>query len=163
MEDEVKIAPRTLADAPWIREMFIAEWRGDDVVLADGSVIDADDVPALVAWRAGERVGLVAYLLTDEACEIVALVARPVRQGVGTKLVSAAVDLAREGGCARVEVATTNDNVDALSFYQRRGFALAELHPRMMDEVRRRKPEVPLVGAHGIPLRDVIVLRRELG
>jgi hypothetical protein len=61
-------------------------------------------------------------------------------------------------------VLTTNDNVDALRFYQRRGFRLAELHPGAVDEARARlKPEIPRVGDHGIPLRDELMLEKEVG
>jgi len=56
----------------------------------------------------------------------------------------------------------TNDNVNALRFYQRRGFRLAELRPGAVDQSRRRKPEIPRVGDYGIPLRDEIDLTREV-
>ena len=61
-----------------------------------------------------------------------------------------------------MQLITTNDNLDALRFYQRRGFALTELRPGAVDESRRMKPQIPLVGAHGIPIRDELVLVREL-
>ncbi len=163
MGTPLDIVPRRPADAGWIRETFVREWHGDTVGLADGSVMHADEVPALVAWRGDERAGLAAYLQAGEVCELVALVARPTGLGTGTLLVEALADLARSRGCARLEVGTTNDNLDALRFYQRRGFHLAELHSGKMDEVRARKPEVPQIGELGIPLRDVLVLRRELG
>jgi GNAT superfamily N-acetyltransferase len=161
--EQVDIVPRRPADAAWIRGTFVREWHGDTVGLADGGVMHADDVPALVAWRGDERAGLAAYLPVGEVCEVVALVARPTGAGTGTLLLEALADLARDHGCARLEVGTTNDNLDALRFYQRRGFHLTELHPGKMDEVRERKPEVPPIGEFGIPLRDVLVLRRELG
>ena len=61
-----------------------------------------------------------------------------------------------------MQLITTNDNVDALRFYQRRGFVLTELRPGAVDESRRMKPQIPLVGAYGIPIRDELVLVREL-
>ncbi len=162
MAEQVDIVPRRPADAAWIRGTFVREWHGDTVGLADGSVMHADDVPALVAWRGDERAGLAAYLPVGEVCELVALVAQPAGLGAGTVLVEALADLARASGCSRLEVGTTNDNLDALRFYQRRGFRLTELHAGKMDEVRKRKPEVPRIGEFGIPLRDVLVLRRDL-
>lgn len=163
MDDSVHIAGRTPKDAEWIREQFVREWHGDDVGLADGTIIHSDVVPALVAWRCGERVGVCAYLVTGDVCEIVALVARPTRQGTGTALVAALETIATERACTQLDVATTNDNLDALRFYQRRGFSLSELHPRLMEEVRRRKREVPLAGEYDIPIRDVLVLSKPLG
>ena len=56
---------------------------------------------------------------------------------------------------------TTNDNVDALRFYQRRGFRLVALRPGAVDDARaRHKPAIPGTGAHGIPLRDELDLER---
>jgi GNAT superfamily N-acetyltransferase len=162
MGTPLEIVPRRPADAAWIRETFVREWHGGTVGLADGSVIHADDVPALVAWRGYERAGLAAYLPVGEVCELVGFVARPTGVGTGTLLLEALADLARDRGCARLEVGTTNDNLDALRFYQRRGFHLTDFHQGKMDEVRARKPEVPQIGEYGIPLRDVLVLRRDL-
>jgi hypothetical protein len=69
--------------------------------------------------------------------------------------------LARRQGCARLWVITTNDNVDALRFYQRRGFCLVEVHRGAVDRSRvTLKPEIPAAGACGIPLRDEIELER---
>jgi hypothetical protein len=72
-----------------------------------------------------------------------------------------AAQLARRQGCARLWVITTNDNVDALRFYQRRGFCLVRVHRGAVDRSRAGlKPEIPAVGAYGIPLRDEIELER---
>ena len=67
---------------------------------------------------------------------------------------------ARRSACREVWLTTTNDNVDALRFYQRRGFRLAQLRPGAVDQSRQRKPEIPRVGDYGIPLRDEIDLTR---
>ena len=67
-------------------------------------------------------------------------------------------------GCDRLRVVTTDDNVDALRFYQRRGFRLAELRPGAVAEARQSlKPEIPLTGAYGIELRDEIELEMHVG
>ena len=53
---------------------------------------------------------------------------------------------------------TTNDNIDALRFYQRRGFRMSALRPGVIDRSRLHKPEIPRTGDYGIPLRDEIDL-----
>ena len=59
---------------------------------------------------------------------------------------------------------TTNDNLDALRFYQRRGFRLDRLRPGAVDVSRDTlKPEIPRTGEHGIPLRDEVELVMSLG
>jgi hypothetical protein len=59
-------------------------------------------------------------------------------------------------------VIITNDNVDAPRFYRRRGFCLVKVHRGVVDRSRASlKPEIPAVGAYGIPLRDEIELERQ--
>ena len=53
---------------------------------------------------------------------------------------------------------TTNDNVDALRFYQKRGFPLQTLRVNMLETSRKLKPEIPLNGNYDIPIRDEIEL-----
>jgi len=77
-------------------------------------------------------------------------------------LIEAVRLLARRQGCTRLWVITTNDNVDALRFYQRRGFRLVTVHRGAVDRSRASlKPEIPPVGAYGIPLRDEIELDQQ--
>ena len=58
---------------------------------------------------------------------------------------------------------TTNDNLDALRFYQRRGFRITAIHAGAVDDSRARlKPEIPEAGDHGIPLRDELELELTL-
>ena len=57
---------------------------------------------------------------------------------------------------------TTNDNLDALRLYQRRGFHLARLDSGAVDRARDLKPEIPLLGRRGIPMRDELILVRPL-
>jgi hypothetical protein len=64
--------------------------------------------------------------------------------------------LAGYANCKRL--ITTNDNLNALRFYQKRGLALVAVHRNALEESRRIKPEIPLIGSDGIPLRDEIEL-----
>jgi GNAT superfamily N-acetyltransferase len=117
------------------------------------------DHPALFAIDGGTVVGVLTYILDGPAMEILTLHADRQWAGCGTALVRAAERIAAESHCDRIFVITTNDNVDALRFYQRRGFRLAELRPGAVDRSRAvLKPEMPAVGAYGIPLRDELVL-----
>jgi GNAT superfamily N-acetyltransferase len=99
-----------------------------------------------------------------EHCEVLTLHATQPWQGVGTGLIEAVERLAAQQGCKRLWLITTNDNLDALRFYQRRGFCLAALHPGAVDDSRvRLKPEIPTIGNYGIALRDEIELEKRLG
>jgi len=137
---------------------LVAELWGSEAIAVHGSLFRPADLPGYIAERAGRLVGLLTYDVTGDMLEIVTLNAIERRSGIGTMLIDAAVNAARRKGCREIRLTTTNDNVDALRFYQRRGFRLAELRPGAVDRARREKPEMPRTGDYGIPLRDEIDL-----
>ena len=121
------------------------------------------DHPALVAEDGERLAGVLTYVLADRDCEILTLHAAAQWRGTGTALIAAVERIARDAECARLWVLTTNDNVDALRFYQRRGFRFAALNAGAVDRSRTQlKPEIPEYGAYGIPIRDELVLERRL-
>jgi GNAT superfamily N-acetyltransferase len=122
------------------------------------------DHPAFVAVAAdGQLLGMLTYVPgQDQQCEILTLHAHEQWHGAGTALIEAVGQLARRQGCTRLWVITTNDNVDALRFYQRRGFCLVKVHRGAVDRSRATlKPEIPAAGAYQIPLRDEIELEKQ--
>jgi ribosomal protein S18 acetylase RimI-like enzyme len=119
--------------------------------------------PQLVAFDGNRLLGVLTYVVKGRDCEVLTLHADVRREGVGTKLMDAAQRIAREHGCRRLWLITTNDNVDALRFYQRRGLRLAALYKGAVDHARERlKPQIPELGDYGIPLRDELELELEL-
>ena len=51
---------------------------------------------------------------------------------------------------------TTNDNIAAIGFYQKRGFDISGFNRFAVDKARKKKPEIPLTGMCGIPLKHEI-------
>jgi ribosomal protein S18 acetylase RimI-like enzyme len=98
----------------------------------------------------------------DGSCEVISIDALEEGRGIGSALLLAVVYAAGSAGCRRVWLITTNDNVNALRFYQKRGFRLVALYPDAVTASRRIKPEIPLVGNDGIPLRDELELEKLL-
>jgi GNAT superfamily N-acetyltransferase len=128
-----------------------------------GEMLEPLEHPQLVAFDGERLAGLLTYVVRGDECEILTLHAASQWRGVGTALIEAVVAEAGRRGCSRLWLLTTNDNVDALRFYQRRGFVLARLVPGGVDRARETlKPDIPRVGDYGIPLRDEIVLERPL-
>ena len=82
-------------------------------------------------------------------------------RGIGGALIEAVQTAVSRAGCRRLSVVTTNDNLHALRFYQRRGFVLSALRPNAIEATRKRKP-VPLLGDDEIPIRDEIELEMML-
>ncbi|MHC4133584.1 MAG: GNAT family N-acetyltransferase [Planctomycetota bacterium] len=135
---------------------------GGDVVVSRGRIHRPRELAGFVAVTGGERVGLATYDIRGAQCELVTLDALLQWRGIGTALLAAVEESARAAGCTRLWLITTNDNVDALRFYQRRGFALAALHRNAIEESRRVKPTIPAVGHFAIPITDEIELEKAL-
>jgi len=135
-----------------------------DVVARLGELVDARRHPALLGEVDGRLAGVLTYVVRGDACEVLTLHAVEHWNGVGSALIDVVRLLASDQGCARLWLVTTNDNVDALRFYQRRGFRLARLHAGAVDRSRATiKPTIPEIGAHGIRLRDELELELDLG
>jgi ribosomal protein S18 acetylase RimI-like enzyme len=156
-EPEIRIRPVSDGDRPTLA-WLVAELWGSDIVAVHGCTLRPAELPGFIAERSRQIVGLLTYRLLGDVLEIVTLNAIQRRGGIGTLLIDAAVGSARRFGCREIRLTTTNDNIDALRFYQRRGFRLAELRPGAVDRARQRKAEIPRVGDYGIPLRDEIDL-----
>jgi hypothetical protein len=52
--------------------------------------------------------------------------------------------------------------LNALGFYQRRGFEIVTVYRGAINESRKRKPSISLIGMNNIPLRDEIELEINL-
>ena len=115
-----------------------------------------------MALEGDDVAGLVTYHIVGGACEVVTIDAVREHRGTGTALLEAVHEVARKAGCSRTWLVTTNDNVEALRFYQRRGFELVAVHRGALEAARRLKPEIALVGNYGIPIRDEIELEYRL-
>lgn len=145
------------ADRPRIDALFVADF-GRKKLAAFGEVVDAGALPTIVADMEGDLAGALAYRPHDGALQIVALATHPEwqRSGVGARLVDHVEVVAREAGVTRIAVATTNDNLPALYFYQRRGYHLTELRSGAIAAGSGS----PLVGFAGIPIVDELYLSK---
>lgn len=141
---------------------FIREQWGAELVVAHGSVFFPHNLPGFVALAGGALVGLLTYHRAGESCEVVTLDSLRPTTGIGTALIGAVKEVARQTQCKRLWLITTDDNLNALRFYQKRGFELVAVHRHALELSRRIKPHIPLVGEHGIPLRDEIELEMKL-
>lgn len=144
----MNIRPREPADQAAVAA-FLARHNSLRVARL-GELVHPLEYPAFVAEAAdGQLLGMLTYVPGQDwrQCEILTLHADQQWHGAGTALIEEAGQLARRQGCARLWVITTNDNVDALRFYQRRGFCLVRIHSGAVDRSRSSlKPEIPSSG-----------------
>lgn len=151
------VRPAESSDRGRIAEILVARWSSTTIV-SRGRLHRADQLPAFVAELGAQLVGLATYEVVADQAELVSLDALPSGQGIGSALLAAVAESARRARCRRLWLVTTNDNLDALRFYQRRGLRLAALHPEAISESRRLKPEIGSVGNYGIELTDELEL-----
>jgi ribosomal protein S18 acetylase RimI-like enzyme len=146
-------------DRPWLKQ-FLGEQWGSHLVVSRGRLIDASLLPGFILRQSlgGDRLGVLTYEIRHGQCEVVTLDSLEPGMGIGTRLIEAILQTARQMKCKRLFLITTNDNTPALRFYQRRGFHLAALHPNAIEESRRLKPSIPLLGLDDIPIRDEVEL-----
>ncbi len=155
----VLVREATDADRAAARELFARDF-GRTKIVAYGEVMDIDQMPALVAVRYADPSGALAYRLHGDALHIVALATDPMwqRSGVGGHLVAEAELIARRLNLRRLVVSTTNDNLPALYFYQRRGYRITDFVPSSI--IMHTGQEV--AGFAGIPVRDEVRLEKLL-
>jgi ribosomal protein S18 acetylase RimI-like enzyme len=156
-ERDVLVRPVHDGDRPTVEWLTTELWGTPEVVVHDGTFYPAL-LPGFIAERGGRIVGLVTFEVRPGTLEIVTINALDRYSGIGTMLIEAVRAEAKRCHCHEVMLTTTNDNVDALRFYQRRGFRLAALRRGAVDRSRRAKPQIPRSGDYGIPLHDEIDL-----
>ena len=157
----MEVRPATAKDHDRVKA-FLATNDADHVARR-GELVDALRYPALVAEGDGELGGILTYVLDREACEVLTLHATVSWHGTGTALLEAVERIARAAGCRRLWLITTNDNIGAMRFCQRRGFHMAALYADAVTQSRRRlKPGIPDFGDYGIPIRDELEFEKLL-
>jgi ribosomal protein S18 acetylase RimI-like enzyme len=134
---------------------FWSEHWGGEVVVLHGDVIGYNQVEGFIY---DDWIGLLTFIIRGDECEIISLDSLQAGKGIGTELMNEAIREAKRKKCRRVSVITTNDNLRALGFYQRRGFELVAIHRGAIHESRKIKPSISLIGENNIPLRDEIEL-----
>jgi ribosomal protein S18 acetylase RimI-like enzyme len=137
------------------------EWASNKVVTR-GKVYLVDQLPGFVAMQNDERVGLLTYKINNEDCEIITLNSFIENRGIGSDLLDKIESFSSSIGCKRIWLITTNDNLNALRFYQKKGYKLSAFYQNAVEKARKLKPEIPPIGLDGIPIRDEIELEKIL-
>ncbi|MBO0805934.1 MAG: GNAT family N-acetyltransferase [Nocardiopsaceae bacterium] len=157
LEQDVLVRPVANGDRPTVEWLTTRLWGAPEVVVHGGAYYPGL-LPGFIAEREGQIVGLVTFEARPGVVEIITINALHRYVGIGTMLIEAVRAEAKRRDCHQVMLTTTNDNVDALRFYQRRGFRLAALRPGAVDRSRQVKPSIPRSGDYAIPLHDEIDL-----
>lgn len=181
-EENFAIRPLVREDREWVAHFLDDHW-GTTQIVTRGRALYGHLLPGFVAERPlpptdpqaarkegdddateenpalhMEKIGLLTYNIEVDECEITTLDSNVKGSGIGTALVEQLIAAMRETKMRRVWLVTTNDNLAALKFWQKRHFRLVTIHRDSIVKARRLKPQIPLVGKEGIPIHDEIEL-----
>ncbi|WP_339258177.1 GNAT family N-acetyltransferase [Lysinibacillus sp. FSL K6-3209] len=146
-----------------VQAFFQTHWGSTEMVISSG-IYDCSTLEGFAFLNDTHLIiGLVTYEIRGAECEIISLDSLEEGKGIGSCLVTAVEEQARQHHCTVVSLITTNDNLHALKFYQKRGYSLVEVLPNAVERARALKPEIPFIGHDGIPIRDEIRLQKEAG
>ncbi len=148
-------------DVSWIKELF-TKWWGGDFIVTRGNIHKVQELDGFIAEEDNKIKGLITFKVENKQMEVITLNSLDENKGIGSRLLERAKESARKKKLAKVWLITTNDNVDALRFYQKRDFKLARVHPGAIEFSRKLKPAIKETGNYGIPIRDEIELELQL-
>ena len=171
--EQINIRPLERADREWVAHFLDERW-GTTQIVSRGKALYGHLLPGFMAERMAaaldeaeptadderENIGLVTVNIGENECEITTLNSLEEGAGIGSALVEAVEEWAREVGMDRLWLVTTNDNLAALKFWQKRGYELVTIHRNAIADARRIKPQIPITGLNGITIRDEIELEK---
>lgn len=144
-----------------INDFIISHWFSTDMVVK-GQVFDMTSMDGFVMYDEETIIGLATYRIKDNECEIMSLDSLREKQGIGTVLINKVIEAAAKEKCTKVKLITTNDNLNAMRFYQKRGFDMVHLYHNALNISRKLKPSIPMLGDYDIPLRHELEFEMDL-
>ena len=160
-EQRTEFEIRPITDRAFLDELLRLRWSGGALMLR-GKIVHPKDVEAIAAYHDGRLAGVGTWRLEGRVIYLATLNNITEQRGVGVALLAAAMELGRDKGAALLRVIVTNDNLNALGFYQRRGFRVVAVYPGAIDTIRALLPSIPAIGQNRIPIRDEIELEIDL-
>jgi GNAT superfamily N-acetyltransferase len=156
MTISVTVRPAQAADRDWVVDAA-RRLLGSEHQVHSRRQFTVDAHHLLIADVEDDPTGFLTWVVDEAGCEVLAIATDRPRAGVGTALLDVVTGVARDHGCRRLHLTTTDHNVGAQRFYEALGFTLSERLVGAVDLCRERwKPEIP-VDAH-----DELVYERVL-
>lgn len=134
-----------------VKEFMVGNW-GSTVMVSRGHLHELHKLPGFIAVEEGQIKGIVTYAVAGDSFEMVSLDSFAEKKGIGSQLIECVVNEAKKQGLQKVWLITTNDNINAIRFYQKRGFVMTHLYIGAVEEARKLKKEIPQTGYDGIPI-----------
>lgn len=158
---EIYIRRKQKDDSELIHDLMRKSWGGEPLVVY-GKNYYPSKMEGLLVFQNNVVIGFLIYDKLELGYEILVFEIFKKFEGIGTFVLNEFIDIAKKMDCKKVIVMTTNDNLDALRFYQRRGFSITQIFPNALELSRKMKANIPERGDYGIPIRDEIILERKI-
>lgn len=157
----MKIREKINNDADTIKKIMEEGWGGEMLFIRGKEYYPAK-MDGFVAIENNKIVGYLIYERQGDKYEIIVFEALQKFKGIGTLLLNAFKQFVKKNNSSKIVVMTTNDDLDALRFYQRRGFVICGIDINAMEKSRKIKPSIPMTGDYNMPLRDEIYLEMKI-
>jgi GNAT superfamily N-acetyltransferase len=153
------IQPISETNRQQVIEFFRQHWGSSQMIISSGAY-DCAMLDGYVYAEEASIIGLVTYVLHSDSLEVISLDSIQEGKGIGSRLMGEVEQFSKERAIPQIELITTNDNLQALKFYQKRGYRITDVIPNAVVEARKVKPTIPLIGNEGIPLLDELKLKK---
>ena len=148
-------------DQEWIKKISLDLWNSVEVV-SQHKIYYTDKLSGILAIYQDTRAGLLLYSIDQPTLNIISLNTLYENIGIGSKLIERIEKIGIKKRLKKVRITTTNDNIDALRFYQAKGFQIINVNVDIMKKYRKLKPGLPKLGFYNIEIRDEFVLEKPL-
>ncbi|WP_436862885.1 GNAT family N-acetyltransferase [Staphylococcus caeli] len=144
------------------KEQLIRDILKDEVMVISSGVYQLSSLPSIVAIEDKKIKGVLTFKVFGQYLEVISLESFEQNRGIGTMLLKKVEEIAKDMSINEIKIITTNDNLDALKFYQKRGYRLVEIITDSVNKARLEKITIPVFGDNGIRIQDEIILKKSI-
>lgn len=130
---------------------------GSTSIVYSGMVYDLNTLKGIALKNNDIIVSILFYQVINKELNIILLESFVKRKGFGRIILQKIKEISKGNKYKRIIVTTTNDNIDAIKFYQLNEFDIIEVKFNAVDLSRKIKPEIPSVGNYGIKIKHELI------
>jgi ribosomal protein S18 acetylase RimI-like enzyme len=160
-ENMVKIRLKNRNDNDRISSYLKNNWSGD-FLISKGKCHSCDELQGLIAEGDYSINGICLYTIVDSELEVVLIESFEENKGIGSLLMKEIESIAIENEIKKIWIVTTNDNINAIRFYLKKGYSFRKISRNALENYRKVKPGIPLIGYYGIPIMDELEFEKTL-
>jgi len=101
------------------REQLIRDILKDEVMVISSGAYQLSNLPCIVAIEDKKIKGVLTFKAFGQYLEVISLDSFEQKKGIGTILLKKVEENAKDMSINEIKIITTNDNLNALNFYQK--------------------------------------------